>query len=89
MIHIGNPPTISRQKYIDAFTSFLMTLRFPKSQDYSELFSCKNCEVNLPNAETRFDGVVMDGTAVRILGNLPSFQRDKRTIFPVGSVADN
>ena len=31
----------------------------------------------------------MDGTAVGILGNFPSFQRDKRTLLPVGSVADH
>ena len=89
IIHIGNPPTINRQRCNEAFTSFLMALRFLKSQDLCELFSCKNCEVTLPNGETRFDGVVMDGTTVGILGNLPSFQRDKRTLLPVGSVADH
>ena len=75
MMHIGNPPTISRQICKEYFTSFLMRLRFPESQGMSELFSSRNCKVTLPNGEARFDGVVMDGTAVLILGNLPSFQR--------------
>ena len=33
IIHIVNTPTINRQRCNEAFTSFLMTLRFPKSQD--------------------------------------------------------
>ncbi len=52
------------------------------------LFSCSECEVELENGAKMFDGVVMDGTVVRILVALPNFVRDIRIVLPVTSIAD-
>ncbi len=52
-----------------------------------ELFSCRNCERNSSNGGRTLDGVVMNGTAMGILGKLPKFERRSREMNPVKPVA--
>ena len=68
-------PTLNRQRANEVLTSILMKLRFPGKVDMHRLFSCNKCEKELSNGERILDGVVMDGTAMRILGKLPEFDR--------------
>ena len=77
LFRFGRETDISRHRFKDAFVSFLLTLCFRRENDMSDMFSCKKCESSLPCGKRRFDGVVMDGAAVGILGNLPGFQRDE------------
>jgi len=80
---IGKPPDLNRQRANDAFTQFLMTLRFPSDSDAADLFSCSNCEGAAHDGVQRMDAIVMDGTAMGILGTLPQFERVSETIDPV------
>ena len=54
-----------------------MNLTFPNQSDLNDLFSCKTWERVSSDGRKRFDGIVMDGTAMGILGNLPNFVRIK------------
>ena len=85
---IGSETTLNRQRGNEAFSAFLMTLEFPNEADMDNLFSCDTCEKLLPNGEMQMDGVVMDGTAMGILGTLPTFVRPNSVLLPVSSVAD-
>ncbi len=72
---IDTAPTINRQSANEALCKFLMLLRFPSGRDFNDLFSCESCTVRDANGNERMEGVVMDGTAMGILGTLPQFQR--------------
>lgn len=85
---LGNESKFARQRGNEAFNSFLMTLCFPKDQDVFELFSCATCERTMKDGSKRIDGVVMDGSAVGILGKLPNFQRVTHQINAVSRIAD-
>ena len=84
----GSESKFARQRGNEAFTEFLMTLKFPRDQDIFELFSCSKCEQNVGNGFKRMDGVVMDGSAVGILGKLPPFERQVRIMKPTARISD-
>ncbi len=71
---IGVPHTRANE----AFSLFLKTLIFPHDEDLYSLISCYKSQLN-PDSPSRYlSGVVMDGTALGILGILPYFQRETR-----------
>jgi len=72
---LGREPSISRQNANEAFSEFLLKLRFPREEDLHQLFSCATCEKETLDGQKRMDGIVMDGTALGILGTLPNFNR--------------
>lgn len=77
---IGREMDINRQRGNEAFSAFLKTLRFPKDEDLYSLFSCTKCERDPSSGTRELDAVVMDGTALGILGSLPKFNRQTRTV---------
>ncbi len=76
---IGTAPSLNRQTANDAFCKFLMLLRFPNNNDLIDLFNCEACTSKEGPDIRRMEAVVMDGTALGILGKLPDssvrFQR--------------
>jgi len=85
---LGNEVEINRQRGNEAFSAFLKTLKFPRDEDLHELFSCSKCERNFQSGTRELDAVVMDGTALGILGTLPEFTRETRTVSSVPRVPD-
>ena len=65
-----------------------MTLSFPKDDNVFKLFSCSKCERTLDDGSKRMNGVVMDGSAVGILGKLPKFQRIDFQMNVIPRIAD-
>ena len=61
---IGEEETFTRQRGNDAFSAFLMKLRFPSEEDVHTQFSCSSCEKMCPSGKKRLDAVVMDWSAV-------------------------
>ncbi len=83
---MGKILSMNRHRADEAFTSFLMILRFPREEDIHMLFSRKNCERESSTGERMLDAVVMEGTAMGILGRLPEFERRTCEIEPVKNV---
>jgi len=83
---IGKKPNLNRQRANEAFTQILMTLRFPSDSDAADLFSCTKCEGGVRDGERRMDAIVMDGTAMGILGAPPEFERVAEKIDPVSGI---
>ena len=65
-----------------------MTLRFPNVEDTFDFFTCLKCESRTTDGTKVMDGVVMDGSAVGILRNLPRFERFTRLAEPATRSAD-
>jgi len=85
---LGREIDANRQRGNEAFSAFLKTLKFPQDDDLYSLFSCKKCERE-PRSESRdLAAIVMDGTALGILGTLPTFNRETRIISPVPRIPD-
>ena len=83
---IESAPSVNRQTGNEALCRFLMLLRFPNSCDFTELFTCNECtNRDLPGKE-RMDTVVMDGTALGILGKLPPFERNSSIVPAVSRI---
>ena len=72
---VGGQSSLIRHTTNEAFCKYLMILLFPNNEDLSDLFSCSSCTLQEENGSKIMEGVVMDGTALGILGRLPSFQR--------------
>ena len=70
---LGKEPGFARQRGNEAFSLFLMTLSFPKDQDFFESFACAKFERLMENRSKRIDVVVMDGSAVGVLGKIPNY----------------
>lgn len=85
---IGKLSNVTRQLSNDAFTLFLKALKFPRDEDLAQLFSCSVCETNDVSGEKYLGGIVMDGTALGILGALPNFSRHEKRVCPVPKIAD-
>ena len=77
---IRGPPRVNRQRGNEAFSKFLLLLELPSEEALNDLFSCRKCEVRDEHGNTRMEAVVMDGTALGILGSLPKFQRATSTV---------
>ena len=80
--------SFARQRGNEAFSAFLTTLQFPQDDHVFALFSCKKCERTLSTGEKCMDAVVMDGSAVGILGRLPEFKRLTSVVKSVPRVSD-
>lgn len=85
---LGREIELPRTRGNEAFSLFLKTLRFTHDEDLFSLFSCSKYELNPDSPSRNLSGVVIDGTALRILVTLPDFQRDKRLVPPVSKVPD-
>lgn len=70
------------------FAAFLITLSRSKEEDLFELFSCSTCEGKLADGSKRMDGVVMDGSAVAIVGKLPNLDRVANLVNTEPRVSD-
>ncbi len=79
---------MSRQLSNEAFTLFIKTLKFPNHKDLIELFSCSACEKRDDHGNRYFDRVVMDGTALKILETLPTFERHTGVVSSVPCIPD-
>ena len=76
-----------RQRANGAFTFLLMNLTLLIQDDVHSLFSCTKCERRMPDGTKRLDGIVMDRTAMGILGKLPNYERVKNKLFPSRNMA--
>ena len=85
---IGTDNFASRQLSNEAFTCFLKTLTFSKEENLFELFSCTDCEKRDSDGNYYLDGIVMDGTALGILGTLPNFVRHSEVVHSVPRIPD-
>ena len=79
-------PDINRQRANEAINYYMLTLQLP-DHELACIFSCSICERTLSTGEKEINGVVMDGTAVGILGALPKFQRVKHEIPSVNGIS--
>jgi len=77
---LGAATVINRQRANESFCKFLMLLEFPNAGDLEEVFTCSKCEPRNRAGVKRTDAVVMDGTALGILGTLPSFERTAQKV---------
>ena len=77
---MGAPQSLNRQTANEAFSRFLTILRFPKEEDLNSLFSCGKCEMEGACEGGTMDPVVMDGTALGILGTLTEFEHTSLTV---------
>ena len=68
---LGSVSLFARQRGNEAFTSFLMTLLFSNDGDIFSLLTCSECESTLEYGWRRMDGILMDGSAIGILGRVP------------------
>ena len=84
---IGSASALNRHTANEALCKFLMLLRFPNSTDLFQLFSCESCTVKDSSGNERMGAVVMDGTALGILGKLPVFERVSSTAPPVPHIS--
>ncbi len=75
---LGIESKVGRRRGNEAFSAFLKTLKFVKEEHLHDLFSCRNFEKNSGAGTREIDGVVMDGTALGILGKLPTFHLHKK-----------
>ena len=73
----------------DAFTAFLNILNCPNQHYLINLFTCTKYEKIIANGKKRFDGTVMDGISMGILGKLPNFQRVKNHFPRVQNLSNN
>ncbi len=80
-------PALNRQTTKEAFCKFLMALRFPNNEDVCNLYGCTNCEKREEEDIKRMDAIVLDGTAMSILGKLPPFDRQTSTAHAAERVA--
>jgi len=85
---IGREICVNRQRGNEAFSGFLKTLKFPHDDDLYSLFSCSKCERDPESGTRDLAAVVMDGTALGILGSLPKFNRETRSVSAVSRVPD-
>ena len=82
------PPEVNRQRGNEAFAEFLMLLKFPAKEDLKSLFTCGTCESRGEDGEEkRMDVVIMDGTALGILGTLPEFERLTSVVPPIQRIS--
>jgi len=79
----GREGIINRQRGNDTFSAYLKTLRFSRDDDLYSLFSCSKSERNPDKGPRELDAVVMDATALGILGTLPKFRRETRLVSAV------
>ena len=69
---------IRRRSSNDILTEFIKTIRPPFGIPLSEFFKCYTCEeapLHNGNSMPRVKGIVLDGTATGILGDLPNYVR--------------
>ena len=85
---IGDVSTFARQRGNEAFSAFLMTLKFPKERGIFDLFSCSKCERTLEDGSKRMDGVLMDGSAIGIIGKLSNFKHVTHLMNVVPRISD-
>ncbi len=85
---IGDESNFARQRGNEAFSSFLMTLFFSTDLDIFELLSCSKCKRRLKDCSKRMDGIVMDASAIGILGKLPEFERVNYEMNVVSRISD-
>lgn len=65
-----------------------MLLKFRTKEDLECLFTCAKCESRTEDGEEkRMDTVIMDGTALGILGALPQFERITSVVPPIQRVS--
>ena len=69
----GSELTYNNQSANKAFSAFLMSLTFLNGLNLNKLFSSTTRERVLSDRSKRFDGTVMDETAMGILSTLPNF----------------
>ncbi len=74
------PFRCSRRSSNTAFSKFLSILVFPPESALSSIFTCSTCERRENDGERILDPVVIDGTAVGILGILPNYRRICATV---------
>ena len=86
--HVGTEPMCNRQRPNDVYTAFLGNLYFPNESYLNDLFSSMKCERIASDRKKRFDGIVMDGTAMGILGKLPEFVRVKSRFSRVQNLSN-
>ena len=58
----------------EAFEKFILDLHVLLEENLSSLFSRDKCESTQVDGTKRLGAVIMDSTAVRILGTLPDFE---------------
>ncbi len=80
---IGSSEIVSSQLSNESFTLFIKTLKFPNHKNLIELFFCFVCEKRDDHGNRYIDGVVMDVTALGILGTLPTFERHTEVVSSV------
>ena len=83
---IGATLYVNRLLCNEVFSLFLKSLKFPRNENLFELFSCSTCETRDSDGKRVLKGVVMDGTALGILGTLPNFSRHTKVVMPLKGV---
>lgn len=84
---LGETLLCNRRQASDVFGAFLSTLQYAGDDVLRGLFSCQECEYIDEDGNIRIKGIVMDGTATGILGQLPSFDRPSTVIEPASDTA--
>jgi len=87
----GNTSKCKRRLSNTAFTAFLGTLEFPE-EVLRHIFACDTCEKKTADTadEKVIEAVVIDGTAVGLLGTLPPFARETALVPRVkGAIMPN
>ena len=82
---IQDKPKVMRRIANDAFSPFLKLLRFSSLSTIRKFFSRNTCMETQLDGRTRWNGIVMDGTATVIIDKLIIFQRDIETLQAIKS----
>lgn len=80
---LGGALSCNRRQASIVFGYFLRSLSYPEDRDVASLFHCSQCEIIGPDGIKTMRAIVLDGTAIGILGDLPNVERRTLTIHPV------
>lgn len=72
----------------DAFVIFLSTIALPEAMHYKRLFSCNVFECENDDGERILTGVLIEGAATGVLGEISQFERDEITVLPARKCTD-
>lgn len=84
-VRLGRPLAANRRAASSAFSAFLSAIALPPENVMSRVFECSRCEEVMSDGPTSIRGIVMDGTATGILGELPRYERPS---MPVEAATD-
>lgn len=78
---IGSMLSCNRRTARRAFIAFVSTLVVLSGVNLCELFKCETCETKHLDRTNRIAGIVLDGTATGLLGELPSYECKNFQVF--------